>query len=251
MEIRQSLIPGREMFAVAVLLLLAMAAVLMSASNDFPALHSILDTAVFLVSGVLAFLLWDLGWRTGQSLPRLQAVCFTVVAVLELLHVITALDFAEAPDAAVLLRLGTWSPAAYLLPLGLLVALPLSRRNTNLALFAVALLIVAGGRDGAVCGGAALQPAGFSRHHAAHPVLRSSAVDSGVRRPLATSPRGPPRDAYSPSSRRSRSWCRRSSCIRRRRPTRWPSSRTSCASRASSTCCSASCRWVRSTRRDA
>ena len=118
MEIRQSLIPGREMFAVAVLLLLAMAAVLMSASNDFPALHSILDTAVFLVSGVLAFLLWDLGWRTGQSLPRLEAVCFTVVAVLELLHVITALDFAEAPDAAMLLRLGTWSPAAYLLPLG-------------------------------------------------------------------------------------------------------------------------------------
>jgi len=142
MEIRQSLIPGREMFAVGVLLLLAMAAVLMSASNDFPALHSILDTAVFLVSGVLAFLLWDLGWRTGQNLPRLQAVCFTVVAVLELLHVITALDFAEMPDAAVLLRLGTWSPAAYLLPLGLLVALPLSRRNTNLALFAAALLIV-------------------------------------------------------------------------------------------------------------
>ena len=70
---------------------------------------------------MLAFLLWDLGWRTGQSLPRLEAVCFTVVAVLELLHVITALDFAEAPDAAVLLRLGTWSPAAYLLPLGLLV----------------------------------------------------------------------------------------------------------------------------------
>jgi len=59
--------------------------------------------------------------------------------------VITALDFAEMPDAALLLRLGTWSPAAYLLPLGLLAALPLSRRPTNPALFAVALLIVAAG----------------------------------------------------------------------------------------------------------
>ena len=251
MEIRQSLIPGREMFAVAVLLLVAMAAVLMSASNDFPALHSILDTAVFMVSGVLAFLLWDLGWRTGQSLPRLEAVCFTVVAVLELLHVITALDFAEAPDAAILLRLGTWSPAAYLLPLGLLVALPLSRRNTNLALFAVALLIVAGGLMVLFALVPRYSPPDFSRHHAAHAVLRSPAVDSGVRRPLATSPRRTASRAYSPSSRRSRSWFRRSSFFRRRRPTRWPSWRTSCASRASSTCCSVSRRWVRSTRRNA
>ena len=145
MDVRRSLNPGREMFAVGTLLVLAMVAVMLSASDDFPALHSILDTAVFLVSGVLAFLLWDLGWRTGQSLPRLEAVCFTAVAILELLHVITALDFAEMPDAALLLRLGTWSPAAYLLPLGLLAALPLSRRPTNPALFAVALLIVAAG----------------------------------------------------------------------------------------------------------
>ena len=110
MEFRQSLNPGRETFAVALLLLLAMVAVMLSAGNDFPALHSILDTAVFMVSGLLAFLLWDLGWRTAESLPRLEAVCFAAVGTLELLHVITALDFAEAPDAAMLLRLGTWSP---------------------------------------------------------------------------------------------------------------------------------------------
>jgi signal transduction histidine kinase/ActR/RegA family two-component response regulator len=145
MEVRRSLSPSREMFAVAVLLLLAMAGVMASDTDDFPALHSILDTAVFLVSGVLAFMLWDLGWRTGQSLPRLEAVCFTAVAILELLHVITALDFAEAPEASILLRLGTWSPAAYLLPFGLLVALPLSRRDMNPAAFAAALVIVAAG----------------------------------------------------------------------------------------------------------
>ena len=55
MEIRRSLNPGREMSLVAALLLMAMAAVLMSASNIFPALHSILDTAVFLVSARARF----------------------------------------------------------------------------------------------------------------------------------------------------------------------------------------------------
>src|SRR5688572_26524389 len=101
----------REVIPAVMLLLLALAAVVLSAGNDSPALHSILDTGVFLLSAMIAFLLWDMGWRTGQLLARLEAVCFAVVALLELLHVITALDFSEAPRFAVLLRLGTWSPA--------------------------------------------------------------------------------------------------------------------------------------------
>src|SRR5688500_17301236 len=134
------------MYAVIVLLLLlAMSAVALSVSTDLPALHSILDTAVFLLSAVLAFLLWDMGWRTAQPLARLQAACFGVVAVLELLHVITALDFSEADHLAMLLRPGTWSPAAYLLPLGLLVALPLSRDDASVAWFTAGLLVVAAG----------------------------------------------------------------------------------------------------------
>ncbi len=144
MDVRRTLNPGREMLAVFVLLLCAMAAVVMSAGSSFQALHSILDTAVFLLSALLAFLLWDIGWRTRQPLAGLQAVCFTVVAVLELLHVITALGIPDNHSFALLVRLGTWSPAVYLLPLGLLVALPLSRRDTNVVLFAGALVIVAG-----------------------------------------------------------------------------------------------------------
>jgi len=143
MEYRQSLNPGREMFAVGGLLLLAMIAVLRASGTDFPALHSILDTAVFMASGVLAFLLWDLGWRTDERLPRLKAAVFATVATLELLHVITALDFAELPEAWVLVRLGTWSPASYLLPLGLAVSLPLSRRNASPAIFTIILVGVA------------------------------------------------------------------------------------------------------------
>jgi signal transduction histidine kinase/CheY-like chemotaxis protein len=143
MDGRQTLIPGREMLAVFGLLLCAMAAVMLSAGNYFPALHSILDTAVFLLSALLAFMLWDMGWRTGHLLPRLKAVCFAVVAVLELLHVITALSFPEAHRFALLLKLGTWSPAAYLLPLGLALALPLSRRDGSVPLFALGLLVLA------------------------------------------------------------------------------------------------------------
>jgi hypothetical protein len=102
-----------------------MAAVLRSVSNDFPALHSILDTAVFIVSGWLAFLLWNVGWRAGQNLRRFEAVYFATVAILELLHVITALDFAEAPDATVLLLILFSEPASC----AITSRSPLTRRN--------------------------------------------------------------------------------------------------------------------------
>src|SRR5690348_11200744 len=143
MDSRPSLNPGREMIGVAALLLCAVVGVIRASGTDFPALHSILDTAVFMASGMLAFLLWDLGWRTDERLPRLKAVVFATIAILELLHVITALDFAELPEAWVLVRLGTWSPAAYLLPLGLAASLPLSRRDTSPAIFMIILVGVA------------------------------------------------------------------------------------------------------------
>jgi signal transduction histidine kinase/ActR/RegA family two-component response regulator len=143
MDVKRALNPGRDMFAVLVLLLWAMVAVLLSSGTNFPALHSILDTAVFLLSAVLAFLLWDLGRRTGERLTRLQSLSFAIVAILELLHVITALDFSASSLFAGLVRLGTWSPAVYLLPLGLAAALPLARRDTKVSLFAAALVVLA------------------------------------------------------------------------------------------------------------
>ena len=145
MEERRSLIPDREILVAFALLLSAMLAVLFAVNDLFPALHSILDTAVFLLSALLAFLLWDMGWRSGLLLPRLQAACFAVVALLELLHVITALHFPEAHRFALLLTLGTWSPAVYLLPAGLLLALSLSRRGGSVPLFGFGLLVMAAG----------------------------------------------------------------------------------------------------------
>jgi signal transduction histidine kinase/ActR/RegA family two-component response regulator len=143
MEVRRTLIPDRKILVVFALLLSAMATVLMSADSAFPALHSILDTGVFLLSALLAFLLWDMGWRTTQLLPRLEAICFVVVAALELLHVITALNFPETHRFILLLKLGTWSPAAYLLPVGLLLALSHGSRDGSVAWFAFGLLVMA------------------------------------------------------------------------------------------------------------
>jgi signal transduction histidine kinase/ActR/RegA family two-component response regulator len=144
MELRRSLNSRHEIFSAVLLLLLALAAMMLPVGSSFPALHSILDTGVFLLSAMIAFLLWDLGWRTGQLLSRLKAVCFAVAALLELLHVFTALDFSNSPGMAVVLRLGTWSPAAYLLPLGLFLATPLSRHAAGEGLFALGLLLMAG-----------------------------------------------------------------------------------------------------------
>jgi signal transduction histidine kinase/ActR/RegA family two-component response regulator len=143
MDVRRSLRSRGEVFSAMLSLLLALAAVVLPVGSDFPALHSIVDTAVFSLSAMLAFLLWDMGWRTGQLLARLMAVCFAVVAVLELLHVITALDYTFVPTLELLVRLGTWSPAAYVLPLGLLGALFLSRIHLGEGVFAATLLVVA------------------------------------------------------------------------------------------------------------
>src|SRR5262245_57158877 len=119
MHDRRELNPGSATFAVFLLLAMAMFAVILSPRSAFPALHPILDTAVFLLSALLAVMLWEMAWRTNQPLPGLNAVCFAIVSALELLHVVTALAYADPDVVGLLPRIGTWSPAAYLLPIGM------------------------------------------------------------------------------------------------------------------------------------
>ncbi|HLI23031.1 MAG TPA: hypothetical protein VKV32_18045, partial [Stellaceae bacterium] len=41
---------------------------------DYTAFESMLTTAVFVVTGIVGVMLWQIGARTGQSLPRMLAL---------------------------------------------------------------------------------------------------------------------------------------------------------------------------------
>src|SRR5689334_5147474 len=68
-------------------------ALLAGGRRDYPNLHTILDTAASLLSSVLAWLLWDMGIRSGRRLQRLLAVCFAATASAELVHVLVTIDW--------------------------------------------------------------------------------------------------------------------------------------------------------------
>jgi len=126
--------------------LLAAVAVTFASTSDFSSLHAILDTSALLISCALALVLRDLGKRTGRYLLVRMAIAFSIVAVFELIHVVTSLGV-TAESAAIRhftlpLFPGTWPPTAYLLPLALGAALWLKSPwfESSMA-FAVTLLM--------------------------------------------------------------------------------------------------------------
>jgi methyl-accepting chemotaxis protein len=121
-----------------------------SGAKDYPNLHTVLDTAMCLLSGALALLLWDTGGRIGGSFPRLIAIAFAATSLLEFIHVIVIIEW-SGPLAAVaanrsFLRPATWPPAAHLLPIGIWSAIWLRRHGVSMvAWYAAAIVIVAAG----------------------------------------------------------------------------------------------------------
>jgi signal transduction histidine kinase/ActR/RegA family two-component response regulator len=116
----------------------------------FPGLHTILDTGMFLLSGMLAVLFWDVGVHRGQSFPKQIAVAFGLTALSEAGHAFVSVEWtgglAFLTHAAEMLRPATWPPAAHLLPIGLCGAIWLMRRRKGYLLsFAIALLAVDAG----------------------------------------------------------------------------------------------------------
>jgi signal transduction histidine kinase/ActR/RegA family two-component response regulator len=116
----------------------------------FPGLHTILDTGMFLLSGMLAVLFWDVGVHRGEFFPKQIAVAFGLTALSEAGHAFVSIEWtgglAFLTHAAEMLRPATWPPAAHLLPIGLCCAIWLMRRRKRHVLgFAVCLLALDAG----------------------------------------------------------------------------------------------------------
>ncbi|MBU1374342.1 MAG: response regulator [Alphaproteobacteria bacterium] len=141
---------GLPRSAVAVLLLFAAAAVVLAISGaEYPELHTILDTGVAVLSGILAMQLWDMGAHTKSDFARWLSVGFALTFSLDVIHVLVNIDWigvlSPITTARGLLRPATWSPSAYLLPIGVAGALwRLSRGRGGIAGFVGATLVLAG-----------------------------------------------------------------------------------------------------------
>ena len=119
---------------------------LASGRRDFVYLHITLNTAVFMLSAVISLLLADIGMRLSRPLLRWLAITFTVTSVLELLHVLTTVDFASRltayPRLDDALRITAWPPSAYCLAVGTAVAVGLTARGiTRARWFGPALIL--------------------------------------------------------------------------------------------------------------
>jgi PAS domain S-box-containing protein len=97
---------------------------------DFPQLHAVLDTGMWLLSAVVAFSLWEQGARSNDRLLRWLALSFAVTSTFEFLHVLVTVEWsgvlAPISRAREWLRPATWPPAAYILPVGITCAIGLA-----------------------------------------------------------------------------------------------------------------------------
>lgn len=124
-------------------------AVLLAAGRrDYPELHTILDTGIALVTGVVALLFWDLGARIEQPLLKRLAIAFGATFVLEFLHVLVIVEWsgslAYVMELREFFRPATWPPAAHILAIGILAAIWSSRRGRiGVPAFALFMAIVA------------------------------------------------------------------------------------------------------------
>src|SRR5882672_3878881 len=90
--------------------------------KDYPDLHTILDTGMFLLLGILSLWLWDMGGRINNPLSQYLAASFAVASLLNFIHVMVTVEWsgplAPIAQAAHILRPGAWPPGVHVLPIG-------------------------------------------------------------------------------------------------------------------------------------
>jgi len=106
-----------------------------------------LDTSVFLLSGLLGLLLWQIGLRSSNPFPKWIAISFAVTSLSEFVHAFVSVEwsgrFVSIVHVQQVLRPATWPPAAYLLPIGVGGALWLMRRGRQRTMgFGLALAVL-------------------------------------------------------------------------------------------------------------
>lgn len=141
-----SYLPGSAAGALIVVGLLG-AGLLLAGTRDDPDLHTVLDTGMFLLSSLLTFLLWEIGARAKRPFPLWLAVAFAITALLELVHVGVTLGWsgalAQIAEARGFLRPSTWPPSAHFLPIGIVGAIWMMRRDAKGVLsFGVVMAII-------------------------------------------------------------------------------------------------------------
>lgn len=131
-------------------------ALLTTGSASHPALHTVLDGNMALLSALLALMLWNAGEhihkgeRVQNQIARRLAIGFVVTSLMELVHALVAIEWSGLFTAISAVkgtpRPSTWPPPSHLLPLSVLGALlwPM-RGRLALAAFAASVAAVAAG----------------------------------------------------------------------------------------------------------
>jgi signal transduction histidine kinase/CheY-like chemotaxis protein len=116
---------------------------------DHAVFQSMLSTSVFVVTAIVGLMLWEIGTRTGQSVPRMLALALPVLVAFELIHTLAVVQpFAHividgAPETR--WRAATWSPTVYFLPLAAIavVLMPERGKRHGAAFFAACVVTAA------------------------------------------------------------------------------------------------------------
>ncbi len=121
---------------------------LVGGRGDYPNLHTILDTGMGLLSGILALKLWGAGQHAHGDIAKRLALVFLATCAMEVVHVLVTVEWsgplAPIRAASGVLRPSTWPPPSHLLPLGAVAALAWPANNRRgLLVFAVTLLATA------------------------------------------------------------------------------------------------------------